>query len=231
MPLTNLTPGKILQMSEKTQLEKVKIDGAHIQHFENPSEKVQLAAVKQDPYAIEYIKNPSEKVQLAVVKNNWRALLNDNFKLTEKVQLAVVKQQGQSIKFFKASSNKVLLAAVKNTYLALKYIKNPSEDMQLAAIKQRDEALEMIEKPTQKALALYKRLYGVPTPEEIAAITNNVFNILNIKNPSAKLLRLADTLAHREYWKDYDPKFLELIEYIDDKFEVYKAIFRKHKNN
>ena len=69
---------------------------------------------------------------------------------SEKSRLKKVTKNGLAIKNIKDPSEDVKLAAVKQNGTAIQYIKNPSEKIQLAAIIQTPEAILYIKNPTKK---------------------------------------------------------------------------------
>ena len=66
------------------------------------------------------------------------------------MKFIAVKQNGLAIKLIKNPSEELKLAAVKQNGDAIKWIDNPSEELQLAAVKQDGSAIRHIDNPSKE---------------------------------------------------------------------------------
>ena len=117
-----------------------------------------IIAIKQNGNAIKYVPNrylTKELCILALEQNCSAIKYMDNCYLDEELCTIAVKQDGNAIKYHfikKFLTDKIYKLAVQNNGLALKHIKNQTEEICILAITQNRDAIQYVNLKTESSL-------------------------------------------------------------------------------
>lgn len=128
--------------------------------------------------------------------DNIKVIKTCNITLFKDRELSAVNKVPLAIKFIKDPSEEVQLEAVRQNGRVIQLIKNPSKEVQLEAVKHDGYAIQYIENPSEELQLEAVRQHCssievIKDPSEkvqLEAVRENGYNIYYIKNPSEEVL-------------------------------------------